>query len=123
MTTPQSEGTHPTHTVEETPGPPPDWWHRDHPTFTSLAGFFTGMLFVTVLPGGVAGVLRLLLPYDDAARLFPWVSVFLVVPLGLLVVPRTRRFGKYMVLGMVLTAVVVLGVASLVLYLMVRYDA
>lgn len=120
MTTPQSEGTYPTRTVEETPGPPPDWWHRDHPTFTSLTGFFTGMLFVTVLPGGVAGVLRLLLPYDDAARLFPWVALFLVIPLGLLVAPRTRRFGGYMMLGMLLTALVVLGVASLVLYFMVR---
>ena len=38
------------------------------------------------------------------------------MPIGLLAVPRTRRFGIYMVLGMVLTALVVLGVAALVLY-------
>ena len=102
---------------------PPDWWHRDHPTFTALAGFFSGMLFVTVLPGGFVGVLRLLFEYDTVEDLFPFVLVLLVVPIVLLAVPRTRRFGTYMLLGMVLTALVVLGVASLVLYFMVRADA
>ena len=103
-------------------GSPPDWWHRDHPTFTALTGFFSGMLFVTVIPGGFAGVLRLLFEYETAEDLFPLVLLTLVVPVGLLVVPRSRRFGQYMVLGMVLTALVVMGVASLVLYFMVRAD-
>lgn len=120
MTTPQTEGVTPTNTVEETPGPPPDRWHRDHPLFTALAGFFTGLLFVTVVPGGFAGVLRLLFHYDTAERLFPLVAVALVVPTALVANPRTRRFGLYMVLGMVVTALVVLGVTSLVLYFMVR---
>lgn len=101
---------------------PPDWWHRDHPTFTALAGFFSGMLFVTVVPGGFVGVLRLLFEYETAEDLFPLVLITLVVPITLLAVPRSRRFGQYMVLGMVLTALVVLGVASLVLYFMVRAD-
>jgi hypothetical protein len=35
---------------------------------------------------------------------------------------KTRRFGVFMVIGMVVTALVVLGVASLVLYFMVQYD-
>ena len=112
-------------TLDETSAPSqrePDWWHRDHPTFTALAGFFSGMLFVTLVPGGFAGVLRLLFHYDTAERLFPFVLLALVVPIGLLAAPRTRRFGKYMVLGMALTALVVLGVASLVLYFMVRYQ-
>lgn len=100
----------------------PDWWHRDHPTFTALSGFFTGMLFVTAVPGGFAGVLRLLLPYDTAERWFPLVALTLVVPLALLVVPRTRRFGTYMVIGMVLTLLVFLGVTSLVLWFMVKMD-
>ena len=99
---------------------PPDWWHRDHPTFTALAGFFSGMLFVTVVPGGFVAILRLLFEYDTAEDLFPLVLLTLVVPIVLLAVPRTRRFGKYLLLGMVLTALVVLGVASLVLYFMVR---
>lgn len=102
--------------------PQPDWWHRDHPTFTALSGFFTGMLFVTLIPGGFAGVLRLLFEYDTAEELFPFVLLTLVVPITLLAVPRSRRFGIYMVIGMALTALVVLGVASLVLYFMVRHD-
>jgi len=110
----------PTNVVEETPGPPRDWWHRDHPTFIALAGFFTGLLFVTVVPGGFVGVLRLLFHYDTAERLFPLVAVALVVPTALVANARTRRFGLYMVLGMLLTTLVVLGVTSLVLYFMVR---
>ena len=102
------------------PGRKPDWWHRDHPTFTALTGFFSGMLFVTVVPGGFASVLRLLFDYHTAEELFPFVLVALVVPIALLGVPRTRRFGIYFAIGMVLTALVVIGVASLVAYYMVR---
>ena len=98
------------------------WWHRDHPVFTPLSGFFAGLLLVTVVPGGWIGVLRLLLPYDAAERLFPLVLVALVLPIGLVASRRTRRFGLFMLLGMVVTALVVLGVASLVLYLMVALD-
>ena len=96
------------------------WWHRDHPTSVALAGFFTGMLSVTIVPGAYAGILRLLFRYDTAERLFPYVLVMLVVPLCLVLVPRTRRFGQFMFIGMVLTTLVVLCVASLVLYFMVR---
>jgi asparagine N-glycosylation enzyme membrane subunit Stt3 len=100
--------------------PRPDWWHRDHPTFTALTGFFTGLLFVTVVPGGFIGVLRLLFTFETAERLFPIVAVMLVVPAVLVANARTRRFGIYMVVGMAVTALVVLGVTSLVLYYMVR---
>ncbi|WP_239455314.1 hypothetical protein [Nocardioides gilvus] len=102
---------------------PTDWWHRDHPTFTALSGFFSGMLFVTAVPGGFAGVLRLLLPFEQAERWFPLVALALVLPAGLLVARRTRRFGTYMLIGMVLTGLVVLGVASLVLWFMVELDS
>jgi len=98
------------------------WWHESHPTFAALAGFFTGMVFVTAVPGGFAGALRLFFHYDTAERLFPLVAIALVVPTALVVLPRTRRFGLYMVLGMAVTAVVVLGVTSLVLYFMVRQE-
>ena len=101
-------------------GRAPDWWHRDHPTFTALSGFFAGLLFVTVIPGGFASVLRLLFDYHRAEQLFPFVLVTLVVPITLLSLPRTRRFGIYFVIGMALTALVVVGVASLVAYFMVR---
>ena len=122
MSTVHDDGAPPTSMVQETAGPPQDWWHRDHPTFAALTGFFSGMLFVTVVPGGFAGLLRLLFDYDTAARLFPLVAVTLVVPTALVANRRSRRFGLHFVLGMVITALVVLGVASLVLYLMVRYD-
>lgn len=122
MSTPQTEGVPPTDSAEQTPGPPLDWWHRDHPTFTALTGFFSGMLFVTVVPGGFAGLLRLLFHYETAERLFPLVAIALVVPTGLVANARTRRFGVHFVIGMLITALVVLGVASLVLYFMVRYE-
>lgn len=102
-------------------GETPDWWQRDHPTFMALAGFFTGMLSVTLVPGAYAGILRLLFRYDTAERLFPYILVILAVPVVLVAVPPTRRFGRYMLIGMALTTAVVLGVASLVLYFMVRY--
>jgi len=107
-------------TSSASPGRRTDWWHHDHPTFTALTGFFSGMLFVTVVPGGFASVLRLLFDYHTAEELFPFVLVALVVPIALLGVPRTRRFGIYFAIGMVLTALVVIGVASLVAYYMVR---
>ena len=100
-----------------------DWWHHSHPTFAALTGFFAGMLFVTAVPGAFAAVLRLLFPYDTAERLFPLVAIGLVVPIALLVKRKTRRFGTFMAIGMVVSALVVLGVASLVLYFMVRQDA
>jgi hypothetical protein len=97
-----------------------DWWHESHPTFAALTGFFSGMVFVTAVPGGFAGVLRLLFHYETASRLFPWVLVFFLVPLVMLFPRRTRRFALFMWLGIVVTAIVVLGVTSLVLYFMVR---
>ncbi len=99
-----------------------DWWQESHPTFAALAGFFAGMVFVTAVPGGFAGVLRLLFHYETATELFPLVLLFFLVPLGMLVPRRTRRFAQFMWLGIVITAVVVLGVTSLVLYFMVRYQ-
>ena len=96
-----------------------EWWHRSHPTFAALAGFFVGMLFVTALPGALAGILRLLFPYETAEELFPLVALALALPVFLLFKRKTRRFAQYMFIGMAITALVVLGVASLVLYFMV----
>ena len=107
-------------TGQDTGGQSPDWWQRDHPTFIALSGFFTGMLFVVLVPGAYAGILRLLFEYTTAERLFPYVLLILAVPAILAAVPRTRRFGTYMFIGMALTTLVVLCVASLVLYFMVR---
>lgn len=104
------------------PRPAPDWWHRDHPTFVALAGFFTGMLFVTAVPGGFAGLLRWLLPFEAAERYFPWVAIAVLIPIALVAYRPTRRFGTYMWIGMALTALVVLGITSIVLYAMILLD-
>lgn len=99
-----------------------DWWHRDHPTFTALTGFFTGLAFVIVVPGLFATILNLLVDYNTAEELFPFVLVMLAVPIGLLIAPRTRRFGIYMVIGMLVTLLVVASVSALVLWYMIRQD-
>ena len=101
---------------------PPDWWHRDHPTFTALTGFFSGLAFVIVVPGVFAAVLHGLFDDDTAEGLFPLVLVMLVVPIGLVAAPRTRRFGLYLVIGMTVTALVVAGVAAVVLWVLVQRE-
>ncbi len=98
---------------------PFEWWHHSHPTFAGITGFFAGMLLVTALPGAFVGILRLLFSYETAERLFPLILIALAVPITMLVKRKTRRFAQFMVVGMLVTALVVLGVASLVLYVMV----
>jgi 4-amino-4-deoxy-L-arabinose transferase-like glycosyltransferase len=104
------------------PAAAPSWWHRDHPTFSALTGFFTGLAVVIVVPGAFAAVLRALFDYDTAEELFPFVLIVLAVPLVLIAIPRTRRFGRYMLLGMLATAIVVLGVAALVVWILIKTD-
>jgi len=101
---------------------PPDWWHRDHPTFTALTGFFTGLVFVVLVPAAFVGLLHLLVDDETTNDLFPLVLLTLGVPIGLMAAPRTRRFGKYMLLGVVVTGIVVGGVAALVVWFMVERD-
>jgi hypothetical protein len=101
-------------------GDPPSWWHRDHPTFSALSGFFSGLLFVLLVPAVFVGALSLVFDYDRVESLFPLVLVTLVVPLLLVLSPRSRRFGTYMWVGIVTTAVVVVGVGALVLYVLVN---
>ena len=120
MTTEQE--TEPTGPSEPPAERQPDWWHRDHPTFTALTGFFTGLVFVILVPSVVAAVLSVLVDDKTAESLLPLVLVALVVPIALIVAPRTRRFGIYMAIGMVVTAVVVVGVAALVLWTMIALE-
>ncbi len=100
----------------------PDWWHRDHPVFVPLAGFFTGMAFIILVPGTYAAILKAMVGYERAEELFPFVLLTLVVPIGLLVPHRTRGFGRYMLFGVVATAVVVIGVAVAVLWFLLNRD-
>jgi len=107
------------HETAESRERPFEWWHHSHPTFAGITGFFAGMLFVTALPGAFVGILRLLFNYDTAEQLFPLVLIALALPITMLVKRKTRRFAQFMFVGMLVTALVVLGVASLVLYFMV----
>lgn len=112
----------PSEADQEGPVHQPDWWHRDHPTFHALSGFFAGMLFVTAVPGGFAALLRWMLPFDAAERYFPLVALAAILPVALVAYRPTRRFGTYMWIGMALTALVVLGITSIVLYVMILTD-
>ncbi|WP_246159648.1 hypothetical protein [Nocardioides antri] len=100
----------------------PEWWHRDHPVFVPLAGFFTGMAFIILVPGTYGALLKALVGYERAEDLFPFVLVTLVVPIGLVVPPHTRKFGRYMLFGVGATAVVVVGVAVGVLWFLLNRD-
>jgi hypothetical protein len=104
-------------------GRQPDWWHRDHPTFTALTGFFTGLAFVALVPAAFVGLLHLVVDDETTNDLFPMVLLALAVPIGLTASPRTRRFGTYMLIGVVVTALVVGGAASLVLWVLMARDA
>lgn len=97
-----------------------DWWHRDHPVFAALTGFFSGLAFVIVVPAAYVGLLRWLLPHERAEALFPYVLVALAVPLALAMPERSRRYGLYFLLGMGTTAAAVLGVGGSVLWLMLQ---
>ncbi|TWG96811.1 hypothetical protein L615_004000000240 [Nocardioides sp. J9] len=101
----------------------PDWFHRGHPVFFPLAGFFTGMASIIVVPGLYAAVIKSIAGYERAEELFPFVLLLLVVPIAMLVPPRTRRFARYMLLGMVSTIIVVGGVAAAVLWFLLKKDA
>ena len=118
--------------TQETPAAPasvgdaaarePSWWHRDHPVFTALTGFFTGLLFIVLVPGVYAAALSVLVESDTAEELFPLVLITLAVPVTLAILPRTRRFGRYMLLGIVTTAVVVLATAAIVVWTLYSTD-
>ncbi|WP_435771151.1 hypothetical protein [Nocardioides sp. SYSU DS0651] len=101
----------------------PDWFHREHPVFFPLAGFFTGMVAIIVVPGLYAATLKWIAGYERAETLFPFVLVLLAVPVVLLVPRRTRRFARYMLLGMVGTLVVVLAVATAVIWFLLERDS
>ncbi|NPC95533.1 hypothetical protein [Nocardioides sp. zg-DK7169] len=99
------------------------WRQADHPTLVSLAGFFTGLVFIVVVPGTYAALLRAVVDQETAEELFALVLIALAVPVTLAIVPRTRRFGRYMLLGLVSTAVVVLGAAAIALWVLYRVEA
>lgn len=105
---------------------PPSFWHRDHPVFLPLAGFFTGTLLVILVLGVLGLVLKALFDVDLSEHPGPFfvaISALFVLNLLLLVTPHTRRFARYMLFGLLATPVVVGGVAAATLVLLVRNDS
>ncbi|MBS4751318.1 hypothetical protein KG112_00680 [Nocardioides sp. zg-ZUI104] len=100
----------------------PDWFHRGHPVFFPLAGFYTGMVGIIVVPGLYAAVVKWIAGYERAEELLPFVVVVLALPLGLLVPARTRRFARYLLLGMFSTLLVVGVVAAGVAWFLYNRD-
>jgi hypothetical protein len=103
-------------------GPEPSWWHRSHPTFAGLVGFFAGVSYVIVVPGVYAALLGLLVSDATAQQLFPLVLVALLIPIALLVPRKTRRFAQFMFLGIVSTVVVVAVTAAVVIWALIQID-
>ena len=103
----------------------PSFWHRDHPVFLPLAGFFTGTLVVMGVLGVLGLVLKALFGVDLSEHPGPFlvaVLALLVLNALLLVAPHTRRFARYMLLGLIATPLVVSGVAAATLFVLVRND-
>jgi heme/copper-type cytochrome/quinol oxidase subunit 4 len=98
----------------------PGWWHRSHPTFAALVGFFAGVAYVIVVPGLYAAVLGLVFSDATAAKLFPLVGVALLVPLVMLIFRKTRRFAQMMFIGIVSTAVVIVVTGTLTFWIMTK---
>lgn len=96
------------------------WWHRSHPTFAALTGFYAGLLYIILIPSIAGVLLAWVFGQEKAEEYFPWVLVILVVPLGMLLPRKTRRFAEFVWLGIVSTFVVVVGVGALVLWLLIK---
>ena len=97
------------------------WWHRADPAFVPLVGFFSGIVFLLALPGLVTSVLGAVLATDTVASLVPLVLVMVAVPAVLAAVPRTRRFGIHMALGMALSLVTIAVVGALVVWVLYAF--
>jgi hypothetical protein len=90
-----------------------------HPVAVPLGGFFSGMAYILVLP-----VLYVWLSNPDSIADavgvdLVWLVAAILVPLFLTAIPQTRKFGRYMLLGVGLSAVVVVGVAAVVLAVLI----
>lgn len=105
---------------DEEPAGDPRFWHRSHPVFTPLTGFFTGVLAVVVVLALLGLILEVVLDYEVGEH--PWVilvalGVLLAINLALVVVEGTRRFARYMLYGIITTPVIVFGTAALTFFI------
>jgi len=97
-----------------------DGGKKRHPTFVALVGFYVGMLLMILIPSGFAAVVTQLASPDDLMSYAPFGLLPFAIPLLLLISRETRRFGRYMLLGMVSTALVIGIVGGGVLYVLIH---
>lgn len=89
-----------------------------HPVRNPVSGFLTGMVLVVVVPALTLTGVESTLGYRMTEQLAPLLALLLVLPLGLAASRRTRTFGLYLVLGMLVTLLVVVGVSAAVVWVM-----
>ena len=111
------------HGPEEEPSGPGGLWawlHDSHPTVAALVGFYIGLAYAILVPGTWGALLTWVVGQERAEELFPWVALTLLVPLALLIPRKTRRLAEFIWLGIILTVVVVVGVGSLVFWILLK---
>lgn len=96
------------------------WLHDSHPTVAALVGFYIGLAYAILVPGSWGALLTWVAGQERAEELFPWVGLTLLVPLALLIPRKTRRLAQFIWLGIILTVVVVVGVGSLVFWILLK---
>ena len=89
-----------------------------HPVRSPVGGFLTGMVLVVVLPALALSGVHSVLGYRMTEQLAPLLTLLLVLPLGLAASRRTRTFGLYLALGMLVMLLVVVGVSAAVVWMM-----
>lgn len=96
------------------------WLHDSHPTVAALVGFYIGLVYAILVPGTWGALLTWVVGQERAEELFPWVALTLLVPLALLIPRKTRRLAEFVWLGIILTVLVVVGVGSLVFWILLK---
>ncbi|MFD4323776.1 hypothetical protein ACFWQC_04025 [Nocardioides sp. NPDC058538] len=96
------------------------WLHDSHPTVAALVGFYIGLGYAILVPGTWGALLTWVVGQERAEELFPWVALTLLVPLTLLIPRKTRRLAEFVWLGIILTVLVVVGVGSLVFWILLK---
>lgn len=96
------------------------WLHDSHPTVAALVGFYIGLAYAILVPGTWGALLAWVAGQERAEQLFPWVALTLLVPLAMLIPRKTRRLAEFVWLGIILTAVVVVGVGAAVFWILLK---
>lgn len=91
-------------------------------TKTAILGFYFGVVCMLFAPVLYFSATRWLFPDATAGDLAPFALLQLAVPAILVAVPRTRRFGLYMVLGLIVTGIVVSVSAVAALFVLIKSD-